>query len=344
MFGHVSLPDHGPVFLNEGTSIAELELQKLGALQRIVSETDRKRLSQDIRFVRAGIAGERKIIFELKNSHYPLVFIHDLQLEHEGLNTQVDFLVVTPYNLIVIECKNLVGDIEIDSSGAFTRTVRYGRRVQREGIYSPVTQNLRHVEMLKAIRRSESGRVLRHIQQYMQDDFYHSVVVLANENTILSADDASPEIRQQVIRADQLVQWIKDKDCEYARKNGKESFEWMMRIANRWLARNTPTKVDFAGKYELDSPKSTRAAAEPTLQKRAHTQNRASFSDAAQAASARVTQERPAQTQPGVPVCPLCGAPMVLRVARYGKNKGNRFWGCSKYATTCCRGIVEYEG
>jgi len=35
--------------------------------------------------------------------------------------------------------------------------------------------------------------------------------------------------------------------------------------------------------------------------------------------------------------CPLCSAQMVQRVAKRGKNKGNVFWGCSRYPE--CRGI-----
>jgi len=31
------------------------------------------------------------------------------------------------------------------------------------------------------------------------------------------------------------------------------------------------------------------------------------------------------------PVCPRCGAAMVLRTAKTGRSKGSKFWGCSKY-------------
>ena len=36
------------------------------------------------------------------------------------------------------------------------------------------------------------------------------------------------------------------------------------------------------------------------------------------------------------PSCPLCGAPMVKRLAKKGRNAGNYFWGCSKYPI--CKG------
>lgn len=41
---------------------------------------------------------------------------------------------------------------------------------------------------------------------------------------------------------------------------------------------------------------------------------------------------------PTAPLCPLCNAPMVQRQARNGPNAGNRFWGCSRFGETKCRG------
>jgi len=38
----------------------------------------------------------------------------------------------------------------------------------------------------------------------------------------------------------------------------------------------------------------------------------------------------------GVPQCPRCGSPMVLRTATRGANAGKQFWGCSTYPA--CKG------
>ncbi|MGL4750690.1 MAG: topoisomerase DNA-binding C4 zinc finger domain-containing protein [Shewanella sp.] len=38
------------------------------------------------------------------------------------------------------------------------------------------------------------------------------------------------------------------------------------------------------------------------------------------------------------PLCPRCGNTMVLRTAKRGDNRGNRFWGCSGYPK--CRKIL----
>ncbi len=328
MFGRLTLPDHGPVFLNEGATRSELDLRKMEALRSVVSDECREDLERGIRLARAGVAGERKIVFELANSHYPLVFIHDLCLEHDGMRVQIDFLVVTPYHTLVIECKNLVGDIEIDSDGSFIRTFGRGRQQRREGVYSPIAQNKRHIELMKAIRMSGSGRAMRLAQRFVLDDYYRSVVVLANERTLLSADSAPKEVREQVIRADQLVEFIRRLDAGKSRKEIVESFREMENRGERWLSLNAPQKSNLAERYGI----------EPS----AHSEESVWAVPERKAVVAPVSHDV-GTNETGVPVCPLCGAPMVERVARYGKRKGKRFWGCSTYGQTRCGGIVSID-
>jgi predicted RNA-binding Zn-ribbon protein involved in translation (DUF1610 family) len=43
---------------------------------------------------------------------------------------------------------------------------------------------------------------------------------------------------------------------------------------------------------------------------------------------------------PTEPICPKCGAKMVLRTAKSGPNQGKPFWGCPNYPK--CRGILEF--
>ena len=41
------------------------------------------------------------------------------------------------------------------------------------------------------------------------------------------------------------------------------------------------------------------------------------------------------------PVCPMCGAEMVLRTATRGKYAGEKFWGCSKFPN--CKGLLPVK-
>lgn len=60
-----------------------------------------------------------------------------------------------------------------------------------------------------------------------------------------------------------------------------------------------------------------------------------------QPAEARAVSEAPKPATDVTPVCPLCRAPMVLRQSRSGPMAGHKFWGCSSYGQTKCRGTRE---
>lgn len=46
--------------------------------------------------------------------------------------------------------------------------------------------------------------------------------------------------------------------------------------------------------------------------------------------------------QPDAPVCPVCGKPMIKRVAKKGMNSGKAFWSCSDYPN--CNGTRNIKG
>ncbi|NLC84481.1 MAG: NERD domain-containing protein, partial [Ruminococcaceae bacterium] len=166
----------GPVFYKQDSE-AERQLEALLNLKETASEKIADIIDQAIRYVEAGIAGEKQVRFELENSHIPMYVIHDLYLEHEGLTSQIDYLLITRKRNFVIECKNLYGNIEINNSGDFIRTFGHGRNAKKEGIYSPITQNRRHLELIKKIRAEEKNALMQVLFEKNFFQIYRSVVV-----------------------------------------------------------------------------------------------------------------------------------------------------------------------
>lgn len=245
-----------PVILKEGSDAKE-QLATLESLRETVPRSQRRRLDSDIRALKAGIVGEDRILFELKNSHLPLVVIHDLHLEFEGLTAQIDFLVLTRRRNFVLECKNLYGDISVNARGDFVRSFG-GRR--REGIYSPITQNQRHLGLMKRINLSTKGAIMSALLSPRFDDLYRGLVVLANPKTILHDRNAKKEVKQQLVRGDQLVATIESINSMRGPADGKIPFKDVMERAERWLSMDTPVRTDYTARYfEGESPSAGRA-------------------------------------------------------------------------------------
>lgn len=133
------------IILKESNSVEE-HLAKLEELLPRATGKVKENIQKEIILTKAGIDGEKKVLYELKNSNMDLVVLQDICIRaKDGREAQIDFVIVTSKLMILLECKNLVGNIEIDSKGNFIRTIQYGKRYWKEGIYSPITQNERHM-------------------------------------------------------------------------------------------------------------------------------------------------------------------------------------------------------
>jgi hypothetical protein len=237
-----------PVFLKEESDVTDY-ISRLKALQNVAKGALRETIDREIKFASIGEFGENNIAFELKNSGMPMYILRDIHIESGDLTAQIDFIVVTRKMNFIIECKNLIGNIEIDDKGNFIRSYVFNGKRIREGIYSPITQNQRHLQVLKQILKdAKTNTLAKTLFCKFYNNFFKSIVVLANPKTLLNAKNAKKEIREKVIRADQLIQYIKDvysssKDIENNDKDLKARAERLLKL-------HTPNKSDYAKKYQ----------------------------------------------------------------------------------------------
>ena len=126
---------------------------------------------------------------------------------------EIDFIIITGSTVYLLECKNLYGNIEINSSGDFIRTLYENGKYRKEGIYSPITQNQRHLKVLKDMRLADiSNPIQKVLFSKMFENNYKSLVVLTNPKTVVNMKYAKKEIKEQVVRADQLVEYIRNRE------------------------------------------------------------------------------------------------------------------------------------
>lgn len=237
-----------PVFLNDGDS-TKRQLEEMKALEPLLNAEGRAWIRQEIRIREYGILGEQNIAYELRCSQLPMYILHDICLEDNGLGAQIDYLVFTRKLCFVIECKNLYGNLEIDSNGNFIRTIEFGGNYRQEGIYSPLTQNQHHLDLMKKIvLESERGFLSRMLVKKYFERTYKPLVVLANPKTVLNDRYAKPEVREKVVRADQIVTYIK-KACKES-KEPELSDSKLLAWAESFLNIHKERKGNYLKKYE----------------------------------------------------------------------------------------------
>ncbi len=236
------------VFLKEDSD-TDKYIAKLIDLQKKATGNIRDKIDLEIKLANIGQFGEKNIAFELKNSGIPMYILHDIYLEVDDLTAQIDYIVVTEKIIFVLECKNLIGDITIDKDGNFIRDYQLGKRKIREGIYSPITQNARHLELLRQIRRTSKNNIIsKFLFDKYFDDNYKSLVVLANPKTIINDRYAKKEIKDMIIRADQLIKYIKDANTRSDLPSSND--DKMRSLAIEILSLHRPNKSDYTRKYK----------------------------------------------------------------------------------------------
>lgn len=206
-------------------------------------------IDEDIYLIQKGIYGEDAILFELKNSHLPIMVMRDLNLTHKGLSAQIDFLILTPRGHLVIECKNMIGDIEVNNNGDFIRKFTYGKRTVKKGIYSPITQNRRHLDLLREIYIDQQENIIR--RSILDNEFwkmFNPFVVIANSKSVLNIKYARKEVKEKIIRLDQLNNKLR----EIIFSNDKMGYtsDQLTALANHILDYHRVKSYDFKEKYK----------------------------------------------------------------------------------------------
>ncbi|TYS67695.1 helicase [Sutcliffiella horikoshii] len=162
---------------------------------------DFKKAENHLKLFSIGHAGEKSVMFELKNSMVPMLILHDIYLEFEDYQAQMDFVLVTPKFILVLEVKKLFGDILVTDKGDFQRVIRKSNRVvNKEGMYSPINQVERHVMILERLLK-DKGIIKKCPIRY--------AVTFANPKTILEISKNAPShIQNCVIRHDQISAFL----------------------------------------------------------------------------------------------------------------------------------------
>ncbi len=197
-----------PIVIKHGATM-NLEIARLQKeLAAGKPEVDCKKIEKQIKFLQIGKAGEQSLLFELTNSFLPIMILHDVYIEHKGLNAQFDFIIVTRQFFLVIEVKKYYGNITVNEKGEFIRTVNRGSRtVFKEGMYSPVRQVERQVEVLRSM-------LIDH--EIIERTPIRYAVAFANEKTVIDLKEAPKEIKDKVFRSDGIVSFLK---AELAKKS-----------------------------------------------------------------------------------------------------------------------------
>lgn len=193
-----------PIVLKQSSSFDKL--LKLKNLYKTAVNIDRDKLARDIKFLESGIYGEQQVLFELLSSNVPMYILHDINLQYKDLRAQIDFIVITKKCVYVIEAKNLKGNILINSNGDFIS------ELYNKSIYNPITQNRRHLEIIKNKILDNKNFIDKIIANRIFNKMYKSLVVFTNKECYIKDWYADKKVKGFYVKIDRLIDYIRQND------------------------------------------------------------------------------------------------------------------------------------
>lgn len=236
------------IFLKKGSELEE----QIKVLKTLLEKyPNNENLQNELRLCEIGLQGEKEIEFELSNANIGMYVLHDVNMTYQDLKAQIDYIIITPAYTYFVECKKLIGNITIDSNGNFNREYFKGKKKIKEGMYSPLSQAQRHIEVYKKIWLSRNNTLMDKLfRRDNLDTWNKPLVVMANSKNVLNMKYAPKDYKYKVIKSDSLVEYLK-KDIERCNKEFLINKEKMYDIAYSILKNyNKIINVDYIEKYE----------------------------------------------------------------------------------------------
>lgn len=182
--------------------------KELDKLKQYLLKHPNKNLERKIKLFEYGLDGENKVLYELQHSGIGMYILHNINFEYNGKSAQIDFVVITARCTYFIECKNYLGNITVNNQGDFIRTYIKNNKKITEGVYSPITQSKRHLELIKEENYDNAGLLYKLNFEKTFNSFHDYIVVMANPKTIINDKYAPKEIKQRLVKADQIIECI----------------------------------------------------------------------------------------------------------------------------------------
>lgn len=211
-------------FSNRNKPFAEYEIWRLNDFCKTVLKDGAKELAEEIKQrvdnCERGYKGEQSVQKKLKYCGLDMYVLYclyfDFSVNEYMINAQIDFLLITPKNIYILECKNWKNDIGIDKYQNFY--LLYQSEPSKR-IASPFEQLGRQIETIRKLVIKQGGTfwqkaVIRHIFKKN----CKPVLVLVNDKERLYMEDDNVKTEKPIVHLDHLVDYIRN--TEKRTRNG----------------------------------------------------------------------------------------------------------------------------
>ncbi|WP_353948254.1 NERD domain-containing protein [Sporolactobacillus sp. Y61] len=304
-----------------------------------------------LRMIRStGSYGEYLIYRHLRSLEKEGRFLFNVYLPKEdGTTTELDVLLIHSSGLYVFESKNYCGWIfGTESRRTWTQSLAAGRKSVKNHFYNPIMQNEGHISHLKQCLSDYAQIVCHSIILFSDRCELKKITLDQGKAAVMNRHQVKPFVKRtiagtEVVLSHNDVESIYQILFPYSQTSEETKQTHIENIQAKYrprpkksvLSQNKRTVKQTATETapSLDPDRSLAEESAPD-----HTQPE---KDTRRTVPDEIKEDRQlnpvtesAPKEPlteGEKICPRCGKPMVQRVARHGKHRGEHFLGCSGF-------------
>lgn len=168
-----------------------------------------------------GLVGEERVAYQLKKCRLDILCAYNIRLNIDGNKCQFDFIVICGGKIIILEVKNLLGNIIFNKNGNTIREINKNGIIERSSMDNPFIQIDSHISNLKNFLNSLG---------YNKDII--GILVMANDKMAI-INECEDKI---VIKYDELNKYINN--ISKGLKNTYEDFTIMNLIVDKDIEYN----------------------------------------------------------------------------------------------------------
>lgn len=215
-----------------------LKLQAVQCLEKRMLSTHHQytQIQADFAKRRAGYYGERSLCYYFHQLPPTSYLFHNLRLVQHDSPFEMDVLILFPTFALIIETKNIVGEIHFDSQ--FGQLIRTWND-KKEAFPDPIAQARRHQYLL-----GES--LLQQLGYSLPVEF---LIVVSNSSTIISTDPGKAYLFKQVIHANKLPLRLKELQSKY--KTEIMDSSQLKKLSRKLLKDHKEAEYDVLKKFHI---------------------------------------------------------------------------------------------
>ena len=235
----------GPEFTKDFNYESGANTNELLSLMDYATKDTREKIENELHVIKNSFFSEKNVYNEIKKSRLPLICLHDIRLEHRGLDNEFDFIIIASEFILMIETKPYFGDITINFKNEVTRDYSFKNNRIKERILSRIVKVDQNIKFLE--RFLKDNKLVKDIPIY-------AIAVIGSDDSRLKTRFAKSAVKKLFIHYGEL----NDRMNSYIKKNQvlKLSHKQMREISNRIHQEHKPVQIDYLEKLSLKNAQS----------------------------------------------------------------------------------------